>query len=64
MKKFAIIVKNIGIAFIYVFIASAIIMYFETMDVETTKWTQRFIGIGIGLYINGKIILELQTHKD
>ncbi len=64
MKKFAIIVKNIGLAFIYVFIASAITMYFKNMDIEISEWTERFIGVAIGLYINGKTILELQIHKN
>ncbi len=61
MKKFAIIVKNIGLAFICIYIASAISMYLQNIDIEMSAGIQGFIGIGIGLYIFGKTILELQT---
>ncbi len=64
MKEFAIIVKNIGIALICLFIASAINSHFQNISVEISIWTQRFIGVAIGFYIGGKTILELQTHKN
>ena len=62
MKTFAIIIMNIGIAFILTLIATGIILFFENEGIEISGWSEGFIGFSIGLYCTGKVYYELDSN--
>ena len=62
MKKFGIIIMNMGIAFILTLIATGIILFFENEGIEISDWGERFIGFSVGIYCIGKIYYELNSN--